>query len=296
MRVSYRGIEPRQPLRIDVDKGHAEVVTLRLWTFTSSTESAEKRNFGGDAPTDLVAAETGGVDMSAITGELSAPDGEREVELRVRLKVKEADAEELLIAWKIVDATLIPHGEDRSWERAVKGVEGMRGTSRIARTGQPLESTVTGGGGPDPTAVELRTTIRRFMAEPGPVYPVEPVGHSAVWEVSRRVVDSGVQTQQTQRFEVKNIKKSGRVELSERDGAKLLSDAIDMGQGLNAFDPTVDQFSMSGDASWKHEPGAIMLIGDAGGVATARIGLALGYGQMGLKTTVETEIFVSRAP
>ena len=296
VRVSYAGIAPRAELRIGVEEGHREEVELRLWQNTTVRDSAD---MGGasDLPEGLAEAEMGGVDMGMLTGQLGPEAGEQEAIIRLRLTVKDASATDLEIAWKVLSTQIVPHGDDPEWERAVKGLKRLKGTTRITRRGMPIDATITGLRGTDPASQELHTTVRRWMAEPAPVYPEEAVGHAAVWEVTRRMTDGGVQTEQTERAEIRSFsERTGKVEIAARGSAKLLTSVIDLGQGLNAFDPTVDRFSFSGDGSWTAEPLSIMAIGDAGTTGSARLGLALGMGSVGVESTVETELFVSRVP
>ena len=128
--------------------------------------------------------------------------------------------------------------------------------------------------------------------EPAPVFPPEAVGHGAVWEVSRSLTDAGVQTRQTQRFEVKELRR-GTIRLVERISGELESTDFDLGPNTG-FETRVGGFSIGGDGKWTASLDTLMAPGDAGGTATARLDITLGIATIGTSTTVDSEVFVTR--
>lgn len=295
VRTSFAGIAPRQELRLELEEGYVEVNELRLWQRVTRTEGPAPAELAPDAPGDLVNAELGGVEITSVTGGIGSPGGEREAIFRVRFKVKEADEETLRISWKMLSTEEIPHGDNPAWLEAVKKAKKLRGESLIERTGMPLEAEIKGLSASDPVGLELETLLRRWFAEPSPVFPYEPVGHGGVWEVTRSTTDAAVRTRQTQRYEIRKlIERTGRVRFGERVSGELLSTDIDLGPMLAPFDPMVDRFSVDGDGGWETGPGALMATGDAGGRASVHFGLTLGAASMGLETTMESELLVTR--
>ena len=292
VRTSFSGIAPKQALRLELTEGYVEVDELRLWQRVTVDQGGSARDLAPDAPEGLADAELGGLDLSALTGQVDSPQGEREAIFRVRFKVTDADEETLRLSWKMLDAEVLPHGDNPAWDKAVKATKKLRGTTLIERTGHPLEATIKGLGAREPVGQELETLLRRWLMEPTPVFPTEPVGHGAVWEVTRSLTDAGVQTRQTQRFEVKELRR-GRIRLIERVSGALESARIELGP-KTAFETRVGDFSVSGDGKWTASLDTLMAPGDAGGSASARIDISLGIATIGTSTTVDSEVFVTR--
>ncbi len=295
VRMAFAGIAPRQELRLQVQKGYVEVDELRVWQSIRSQQGNDAGQLAPDAPAALVGSELAGLDIASLTRGLRSPDGEREATFRVRFEVKDADANTLLLSWKMLDAQVVEHEQSPAWSKAVTGARKLRGETRIDRTGAPITARMDGLRVSDPVGQELQTLLRRWLAEPAPIFPVEPVGHGAVWEITRELTDGGVRSRQTQRVEATELRaQTGRIKLAEGVSGALLTADVHLGPAMAAFGPSVTSFSATGDATWEASTGAIMAPGDAGGTSSARLDLALGHATMGLRTTVETELFVTR--
>lgn len=286
--MKFDGIAPKRPLRIAVEEGYEERVRFTLRTKTrSSTESAS-----GRVPRALPEAEYAGMDFAQVGEALGARNNEREGSFTIELEVDEADAETITIEWDVKRANVL--GEpDAAWKRAVSGAKKLRGRTVITRTGMPLEASIDGESYGTPAAAEISTTIRRWMAEPAPVFPPDPVGHGAIWEVSRDLVDSGVSTSHTARLEIGDHGPD-QVVLLERGHGVLNGSTMETGDHLAVLDPYARQFRLTGDGSWTAPMNGLVATGEGGAKAALDIVFGLGIAEMTTTSETQMELVVDR--
>lgn len=288
--VRYAGIEPREPLRLRVGEGHKEDVRFTLWVNTA-VDSAARQQRG--VPAALSHAEgLNGLDLAAIDRGLGLETAERTATFVVRMKVTEADADTVTIDWR-VRSTSAGERPDEEWADAVKRAKKMRGTSVIARSGRPIESTMEGDSYRSVALADVSTLLRRWMAEPATLFPEEPVGHGAIWEVERELTDAGVRTLQRARVEVTDVKASG-VTLTEAHTAELLGSDLEFPGAPNLIDMYARDLRLRGDAAFVADLDRIAGIGD--GRVSTKVDLIMGLGvaEMVTHSSSEVELVVDR--
>jgi len=288
--VRFAGIEPRQALRLEVQEGHKEDVRFTLWLKTSVDSDAREE---GGIPAALAQAEgLGGLDLAAIDQGLGLETAERAATFVVRMKVTDADADTITLRWTVRRASP-GEASDPEWTDAIKRAKKMRGTTKIARSGAPLESTVEGESYRSVASADVSTLLRRWMAEPAPLFPDEPVGHGAIWEVRRELTDAGVTTGQTARVEITDVKATGIV-VREDHSAELLRSSLEFPGAPNVIELYADDLRLSGETTFTARPESIAALGEGRIDTKVNLVLGLGIAQMVTRTTSSVELVVDR--
>lgn len=283
VRVAFAGIEPRDELRLAVEEGHREEVAIGLRREVRTTEG---QSFDA-GPAGLVAAETGGVDLKRLRQSLGVPpDGTRELGLVLELEVESFEGDRVTVEWEVARAD-VRGATDPAWDEAVAGLERLRGTTVLRRTGETVEASMLGARWGTSEQATLNHAVRRLMAEPAPVLPQDEVGHGAVWEVTREVTDGAVVTEQVQRYEVTELGRT--VELRERARAEL----VRAGRlGASVVEVGMVGLDLDGVGSWSLDPARVVATGEASSTTASAVSMGLGLATVELVTITTLELVV----
>jgi hypothetical protein len=134
-------------------------------------------------------------------------EGAAELGVRTWVDAVEPDG---TIAWrwvvrsaKVTDDRTEGSAPRDAWRTAVRGLEGLKGSSRLDPQGFVLESSSTVGGS---AGVALQPEVERILREPVPHLPRAPIGERAEWSVTRIVMNDGVPTETVERWKLTEIK------------------------------------------------------------------------------------------
>ena len=282
VRVAFAGIEPRSELRLTLEDGHHEEVAIGLRREVRTTKQA-----GASAlPGGLQAAE-GGVELDRLRKGVGVPpDGTRELGLVLELEVESVEGDRVTVEWEVA-RTDVRGATDPAWDEAVEGLERLRGTTVLQRTGETIEASMQGARWGSSEQATLNHAVRRLMAEPAPVLPQDEVGHGAVWEVTREMTDGAVVTEQVQRYEVTELDRT--IGLRERARAELVRAGS---LGGSVVEVGMVGLDLGGVGSWSLDPARIVATGEASSTTTSAVSVGLGLATVDLVTVTKLELVV----
>ena len=170
------GAEPRTQLRLDVDEGYRETVTMVLHQ-TSAIEGRVE-----EAPT---------------------------MTLRYSQSVESVTEDEIEVAMAYEDVRVVGRGPSRgvarSLEESLAPLEGITGTTTFAPDGSVLDAEVDV---PDDVPDPVRSMIQQLSSQAAVVsvpMPSEPVGEGAVWTVAGELALAGIDSTQEATYTLESV-------------------------------------------------------------------------------------------